>query len=109
MHNLTKILGLFLIISALILTTSSFPVLAQDPLPPPDIGDPYGAMAADLVLARPLGFVATVLGTALFIVSLPFSAAGGNSKEAFERLVEDPAKFTFTRPLGRWQEEEDYY
>ncbi len=31
-----------------------------------------GAMTADVVLARPLGIAATAVGTAVFVVSLPF-------------------------------------
>lgn len=58
------------------------------------------AMTADLVLVRPLGIVATVFGCAVFIVSLPFSALGGNTKEASQKLVKEPAVFTFKRPLG---------
>lgn len=57
-------------------------------------------MVVDVIVARPLGIVATAFGTALFIVSLPFSAAGGNTKAAYEKLVVEPAKFTFKRPLG---------
>jgi hypothetical protein len=33
-------------------------------------------------------------------VSLPFSAMGGNTKTAFNKMVADPAAFTFKRPLG---------
>ena len=58
------------------------------------------AMTADLLVVRPLGIVATVVGSAIFIVSLPFSALGGNTKTACRKLVQDPAKFTFKRPLG---------
>ncbi len=61
-----------------------------------------GAMAVDVVAVRPLGIVATVLGTGLFIVSLPFSALGGNVDEAAEALVVKPARFTFLRPLGEY-------
>ena len=60
------------------------------------------AMGADLLVVRPLGIVASVLGTAVFIVSLPFSALGGNTKTACQKLVQDPAKFTFKRPLGEF-------
>jgi len=59
-------------------------------------------MAADLILARPLGIVATVLGCAVFIVSLPFSALGGNTKQASQKLIKEPASFTFVRPLGEF-------
>ncbi|MEE4360708.1 MAG: multidrug transporter [Pseudomonadales bacterium] len=59
-----------------------------------------GSMAADLIVARPIGLAATVLGTATFIVSLPFSLAGGNVSEATEALVMGPARTTFYRCLG---------
>lgn len=58
------------------------------------------AMAGDLVIARPILLVGTVLGTALYVVSLPFSLAGGNAMEAGETLVLDPARSTFVRCLG---------
>jgi hypothetical protein len=38
-------------------------------------------MAGDLLVARPLGVLATVAGTAIYVVSLPFSLAGGNAGE----------------------------
>jgi hypothetical protein len=59
-------------------------------------------MVADAVLVRPLGLVAIVLGAGLFIISLPFSALGKNVKEAGQKLVVAPAKFTFARPLGEF-------
>jgi len=58
------------------------------------------AMAGDLLFARPIGLLATVLGSAAFVVSLPFTLLGGNVGEAAEVLVVKPAKFTFVRPLG---------
>ena len=57
-------------------------------------------MMTDLVVARPLGMVITVVGTAAFVVTLPFSAAGGNVKESARVLVVAPAKETFVRCLG---------
>jgi hypothetical protein len=64
------------------------------------------AMAIDMLLARPLGLVATVGGTAIFLVSLPFSALGGNTGEAWNSLVADPAAYTFHRPLGMYEKDE---
>jgi hypothetical protein len=58
------------------------------------------AMMADFVLVRPLSLVATAVGTVFFVASLPFSAPGGNTKAVFTKLVAEPAKFTFKRPLG---------
>ncbi|MGR2739926.1 hypothetical protein ACUY1T_15915 [Billgrantia sp. Q4P2] len=59
-----------------------------------------GAMVADALIARPLLLVATLGGTALFVVSLPFSAMGGNVDAAAETLVKTPAEATFRRCLG---------
>lgn len=57
-------------------------------------------MTADALLVRPLMFVGTVLGTGVFVVSLPFSALGGNVGEAADTLVVTPFKATFVRCLG---------
>jgi hypothetical protein len=57
-------------------------------------------MAGDLLVARPIGLVLTAAGSALFLVTLPFSAAGGNVAEAGEVLVAGPARTTFVRCLG---------
>ncbi|MCK2183887.1 hypothetical protein [Halomonas getboli] len=59
-----------------------------------------GAMVVDAVFARPLLAVATVGGAAVFLVSLPFSALGGNVDEAAETLIKTPAEATFRRCLG---------
>ena len=59
-----------------------------------------GKMASDALIVRPLGLCATVIGGAVFLVSLPFSALGGNTKPAYDYLVADPFTFTFSRPLG---------
>lgn len=58
------------------------------------------AMTGDALLARPVLFVMTVVGSALFLVSLPFSLAGGNAGEAGKVLVAKPAEATFIRCLG---------
>lgn len=58
------------------------------------------AMVGDLVIARPLGVVFTAVGAVAYIVTLPFSLAGGNAKEAGKVLVVGPAKTTFVRCLG---------
>lgn len=58
-------------------------------------------MLFDLVVLRPLGLVGTVLGTAAFVVSLPFSLPTKSTDEAAQKLVVDPATYTFARPLGQ--------
>lgn len=61
------------------------------------------AMVADTLIARPIGLVTTVVGSAVYVVSLPFSLLGGNEKQAREKLVKEPAAFTFARPLGEFK------
>ncbi|MDX1456279.1 MAG: hypothetical protein R3276_01745 [Marinobacter sp.] len=58
------------------------------------------AMTADALFARPVLFVTTVVGAAVYVVSLPFSLLGGNAGEAGEVLVLGPAEATFVRCLG---------
>lgn len=54
----------------------------------------------DALFYRPVGLVLIPLGAALFVISLPFSATGGNVPSAFHNLVVAPAEYTFCRPLG---------
>lgn len=61
---------------------------------------PAYAMVGDLLIARPLGIVYTAIGTAAFVITLPFTAIGGNVAKAGEALVVEPAKATFVRCLG---------
>jgi len=58
------------------------------------------AMLGDAVVARPMLLAGTLIGTGLFVVTLPFSALGGNVQEAADTLVVGLAKSTFTRCLG---------
>lgn len=58
------------------------------------------AMMGDLLIARPMLIAATIIGTAAFVVSLPFTALGGNVKEAGEALVVEPGREAFVRCLG---------
>jgi len=59
-----------------------------------------GAMVGDAIVARPALLVLTAAGTIIYLVTLPFSWAGGNADEAAEQLVIGPAKSTFVRCLG---------
>lgn len=61
---------------------------------------PAYAMLGDLLIARPLLVVATVIGAGAFVVSLPFTALGGGVGDAGQALVVDPAKAAFVRCLG---------
>ncbi|RMO88052.1 hypothetical protein ALQ33_01081 [Pseudomonas syringae pv. philadelphi] len=61
---------------------------------------PAYAMIGDLLIARPLLIVATVIGTGLFVIASPFAAAGGNLGATGKALVVDPGKAAFVRCLG---------
>ena len=58
------------------------------------------AMIVDGLIVRPLTLAGTIIGTGIFIVTLPFSAMGGNVDEAGQALVMDPARATFEPCLG---------
>ncbi|HHJ13050.1 MAG TPA: hypothetical protein ENJ79_01550 [Gammaproteobacteria bacterium] len=83
-------------LSLLSLSASAGDYAFENPKSPPTGGE----MVADALLVRPFMLVGTVITTATFIVTLPFSALGGNVGQAAERLVAEPAKYTFARPLG---------
>ena len=57
-------------------------------------------VATDAVVIRPACLLATVLGSAIFVVSLPVAAISKSVKKTADTLVAKPAKATFTRPLG---------
>ena len=59
-----------------------------------------GKMAADVLIARPIGMAITTVGALAFVVGLPFSALGGNVKQSAQALVVKPAQETFVRCLG---------
>jgi hypothetical protein len=61
-----------------------------------------GEMIYDAVIVRPIGMVATAIGSVFFVLTLPFSAAGDNVDAAQEELIKKPARFTFKRPLGEF-------
>lgn len=65
------------------------------------------AVGADAVVGRPLCFAATILGSAVFLVSLPVAATSGSIHSSAEALVLKPARATFVRPLGDFSSPKD--
>ena len=63
-----------------------------------------GEITVDLLIARPLGAVGSVLGLAVHGVGLLFSVPGENFAETGEILVEEPLNYTFNRPLGHFED-----
>ncbi len=99
MHGWKKRPLVFLIVASLVLFASTFPAAAAGEHPGEEITTE--SIMADFMLLRPLGVAASVVGTGFFLVSLPFSVLGGNTKMVFEKTVAEPFRFTFFRPLGK--------
>jgi hypothetical protein len=57
-------------------------------------------MAADVLVVRPGCFLATIVGSALFVISLPIAATSHSVDRTAHWFVERPARATFTRPIG---------
>ncbi len=102
MRKITKRSITFFLIATLVFVPFATSVAAADQTQDDEIS--AGAMTIDLLLVRPVGIVSVVFGTAVFIVSLPFSALGGNAGNAAKKLVAAPFNYTFTRKLGHFEE-----
>jgi hypothetical protein len=59
-----------------------------------------GAMIFDFCVVRPVGILATAVGAVFYVVSAPFAALGDNIDVAGQKLIKEPAAYTFKRPLG---------
>jgi hypothetical protein len=57
-------------------------------------------MVADLLVARPIGLMMLGIGSAAYVVTLPFSLFGGNPIDSSAELVFKPAREVFLRCLG---------
>ncbi len=63
-------------------------------------GDRGSDMLIDLIVLRPIGLASTVVGSAVFVLGLPFTIPSGSVGDSACELVKRPAAYTFTRPLG---------
>ncbi len=102
MRKITKRSIAFFLIATLVFIPFVTVTAAVGPTQDDEIS--AGAMTIDLLIVRPVGIVSVIFGTAVFIVSLPFSALGGNAGNAAKKLVAAPFNFTFTRKLGHFEE-----
>ncbi len=57
-------------------------------------------MATDALIARPLGLGVPILGTGLFLLTLPTSIATRTTPQTAHTLVGKPGGWTFASPLG---------
>jgi len=104
MQTMTKKLAGYLMVCVLIMTSLSLPMTASASSYNymSDSNAPTGGtMMADAFLVRPFMLVSTLVTTVTFIITLPFSALGGNVGESATTLVAEPAAYTFTRPMGQ--------
>ncbi len=62
-----------------------------------------GEVAADVLVVRPVGLAATVVGAVIFVVALPFAAIARDVKGTGDILVGAPARFTFVRKIGDFE------
>jgi len=101
MFKLLKIALILATVASLLIVPFGSTALAQEYF---EAEEPSGgAMMYDLCVVRPVALVATALGSVVFVLSSPFSALGDNLDVAGQKLVKNPASYTFKRPLGEFQ------
>ena len=93
--------GVALLVAVLFLCATSLVHAAEDSYMARTEDVSAEAMIADGLLLRPAGIAATVLGTVVFVVTLPFSIPTRSVDKAAQKLIVDPARYTFVRPLGQ--------
>jgi hypothetical protein len=97
MKGLKKIFILLLIFS--LVTVSLYPTVWAGDKNNWAKNDPIGQewSTVDIILARPLGVLAGIVGTGIFIVSLPFTIPTGAVGDAANMFIVQPFQFSFTR------------
>lgn len=100
MSKVTKSCLTLLMIASLLIIPFGSAATAQEYFESEDPGG--GEMMYDFFVIRPVGIVATAIGSVVFVISWPFSALGNNVDVASQKLVKDPAAYTFKRPLGEF-------
>ncbi|NOY69737.1 MAG: hypothetical protein GXP53_09680 [Deltaproteobacteria bacterium] len=98
--NRIKLMAVTFLVAALLVSVPGTSAIAAEFDESPQVNG--AGMIVDFFVARPIGLFSTIGGTAMFIVSLPFSALGGNVEAAAKQMVVIPARYTFLRPLGEF-------
>jgi len=97
-HRFSYAVTVWVLISVLFLLPATS-ARAQDPFEEQK-ETTAGFMILDLLLIRPVSLGATILGSAAWVVALPFTAPAGETGHSLDKLIKEPAKYTFTRSLG---------
>ncbi|MGP9557597.1 hypothetical protein [Psychrobacter sp. AOP7-A1-24] len=84
------------------------PTFAAIEIDETDFGPSYETMVVDTVVGKPLQLANAVVGTAAYIVSLPFSLIGRNADQAQQKLFVEPWD-AMGRCLGCTVAEDNYY
>ncbi len=61
-----------------------------------------GAIAFDALIVRPVSLGAIVAGSLLFVIALPVTSFTGETRLTYEKLIKEPARYTFKRPMGEF-------
>ena len=93
--------GVALLVAVLFLGATSLVHAAEDSYTVRTEDVSAEAIIADGLLLRPAGVAATIVGTLVFVVILPFSIPTRSVDKAAQKLIVDPARYTFVRPLGQ--------
>ena len=73
---------------------------------PAGSGSNTPAIVADAFICRPMGIIALIAGSAIYIVSLPFTTMADGQEEAKRTLILSPYHYPFTRQLGEFHDDD---
>jgi hypothetical protein len=82
--------------------SSPLSTTAETPKPQPQDA-PGELMIADVLLMRPLGFAACIIGLVGAVVAYPFALITNSQDTVCRALVEKPFRYTFQRPVGQME------
>jgi hypothetical protein len=95
MKRLKKAFFMFMVISLVMLNLYTVGWAEDERTKNDPITDEWNMM--DLLVARPIGVAAGIVGTGVFILSLPFTIPTRSVDEAAQMFVVKPFKFSFVR------------
>lgn len=101
MVSVRKIILVVLTVAALVAVPLGQTAMAQFR---PDAQEPSAAaMIIDVVPVRVLSFCGLVIGTVSYVLTLPLSYMTDSHELAAKKMVVEPARYTFKRPLGEFR------
>jgi hypothetical protein len=89
-----------LVVPALTAQSQTSSEAPQNPSAQQQESPPAGAIIGDFVFIRPFAVIATAIGVVGTVATLPISVPSGSVGTVARKLIAEPFKFTFTRPLG---------